>query len=54
MGNAAWQGFDLLQQQGRNHEEKTLPIIVLSTGVVKCVFERAANASYKISQAFLF
>lgn len=37
LGNAAWQGFDLLQQQGRNHDEKTLPIIVLSTGVLKCV-----------------
>ena len=54
MGNAAWQWFDLLQQHGRNHEEEILPIILLSTEVVKCVFEWAANTSYKTSQAFLF
>ena len=34
--------------------KKILPIILLSTEAVKCMFERAANTSYKTSQAVLF
>jgi len=54
VGNAGWQGCDLLQQHGGNQGEKTLCIILLSTGVVRHMSGRAANTSCKALQAFLF
>lgn len=54
MGNAAWQGFDSLQQQGRNHEEKPL---LSSCWVLECwsvCLNELLTLHIKLHQPFYF